>query len=66
MSTHSHLRRRPAPTSDETWLAVRRLALLAAVGLLIARMTGAFDGILVWVVGLAALAAHAASRARQR
>jgi len=66
MSTHTPLRRHPAPTPDETWLAVRRLALLAAVGLLVARMTGTFDGILVWVVGLAALAAHAAARTRQR
>jgi hypothetical protein len=63
MSTHTHPGRRPAPTPEETWLAVRRLALLAVTALLVARLTGAFAGIVLCVVGLAALAAHAAHAA---
>jgi hypothetical protein len=65
MSTHIHPRRRPAPTPEETWAAVRRLALLAATALLVAELTSAFAGILVSVVGLAALAAYAAARPHQ-
>ncbi|HET6447620.1 MAG TPA: hypothetical protein VFG31_00825 [Conexibacter sp.] len=76
MSTHTHDRanrtraarapvrrapRRPAPEPDEVLLALRRLALLAAVALLVALMASAFAGILVCVVGLAVLAAHAAT-----
>ncbi|HEU4703352.1 MAG TPA: hypothetical protein VFS37_12795 [Conexibacter sp.] len=61
MSTHTHPRRRPAPSAEEAWLAVRRLALLAAVALLVAQLASAFAGILVSVVGLAALAAYAAA-----
>jgi hypothetical protein len=61
VSTHSQPRRRPAASADEVWLAVRRLALLAAVALLIAQLTSAFAGIVVSVVGLAALAAYAAA-----
>jgi hypothetical protein len=61
VSTHSQPRRRPAPSADEAWLAVRRLALLAAVALLVAQLTSAFTGIVVSVVGLAALAAYAAA-----
>ena len=65
MSANIHSRRRPAPPAAESWLAVRRLALLAAVSLLVALMTSAFTGIVVCVVGLAGLAAHAAARPRQ-
>jgi hypothetical protein len=61
VSTHTSPRRRPAPSADEAWGAVRRLALLAAVALLVAELTSAFAGILVSVVGLAALAAYAAA-----
>jgi hypothetical protein len=66
MSTHTHPHRRPAPTPEETWLAVRRLALLAAIALLVAELTSAFAGIVVSVAGLAALASYAAARPRQR
>jgi hypothetical protein len=61
MSMHSHPRRRSTPSADEAWLAVRRIALLMAVALLIAQLTSAFAGIVVSVVGLAALAAYAAA-----
>jgi hypothetical protein len=53
------------PADAEAWLAVRRLAILAAVSLLVALMTSAFAGIVTCVVGIAALAAHAAARPRQ-
>jgi hypothetical protein len=62
VSTHSYPRRRPTPSADEEWGAVRRLALLAAVALLVAQLASAFAGILVSVVGLAVMAAYAAAR----
>jgi Flp pilus assembly protein TadB len=61
VSTHTHRRGRPAPSAGEAWPPVRRLALLAAVALLVAELASAFAGILVSVVGLAALAAYAAA-----
>ncbi len=61
MSTHTYPRRRQAPTLDEMRPAVRRLVLLALGALLVARLTGAFAGIVLCVVGLVALAAHAAA-----
>jgi len=57
MSTHVHSGRRPAPTLDETWFALRRLALLFAIALLVAELTSAFAGIVVSVAGLAGMAA---------
>jgi hypothetical protein len=77
MSTHTHgpvprgsltrnarPRQRNAPDPDETRLAVRRLALLAAIALLVALLTSAFAGIVLAVAGLAVLAAHAAAHPR--
>jgi len=61
VSTHTHPRRRPAPSADGVWHPARRLALLAAVALLVAQLASAFAGILVSVVGLAAMAAYAAA-----
>jgi hypothetical protein len=61
VSTHSYPRQRPSPSAGEAWGAVRRLALLAAVALLVAQLASAFAGIVVSVVGLAALAAYAAA-----
>ncbi|HEX7291277.1 MAG TPA: hypothetical protein VF250_09145 [Conexibacter sp.] len=66
MSTHTHHRGRPAPSADAAWPPVRRLALLAAVALLVAELTSAFPGILVGVVGLAVLAAYAAATSDRR
>lgn len=66
MSTHIHSGRRPAPTPDETWFALRRLALLFATALLVAEVSSAFAGIVVCVTGLAGMAAYAAAHPRQR
>jgi len=61
VSTHTHPRRQPPPGADEVWHPVRRLALLGAVALLVAQLASAFAGIVVSVVGLAALAVYAAA-----
>jgi hypothetical protein len=53
-------RREPAPDHDAQ-LAVRRIATLVALALLISLLAGAFAGIVLFVAGLATLAAYAAS-----
>jgi hypothetical protein len=54
--------RRSPPHGAKAWEPIRRLALLLAVALLVAELIGAFAGILLFVVGLTALAAYAAAR----
>ena len=52
---------RLAPHEDDAPAAARRIALLAALALALALVDGAFAGIVLFVAGLAALAAYAAS-----
>jgi hypothetical protein len=55
-------RRSSPPNLAEAWEPLRRLALLLAVALLVGELMGAFAGIVLFVVGLTALAAYAAAR----
>jgi hypothetical protein len=55
-------RREPAPAPDDgAQPAVRRIAALAAFAFALALLTGPFAGIVLFVAGLAALAAYAAT-----
>jgi hypothetical protein len=56
-------RRRKTASSDvpDAREAVRRIATLVALALLISLVVGPFAGIVLFVTGLAALAAHAAA-----
>lgn len=58
---HHPAPRRPALDADALREAVRRLATLATLALLIWLIVGAFAGIVLFVAGLALLAAHAAA-----
>jgi hypothetical protein len=65
---HSRLpRREPVqrPAHDGQ-LAVRRIGILAALALTVALLAGAFAGIVLFVVGLATLAAYAATHPHHR
>jgi hypothetical protein len=53
---------KPAPAAGgDAQLAVRRVATLVALALLLGLVAGPFAGILLFVAGLAALAAYAAA-----
>jgi hypothetical protein len=51
----------PHPTAGDAGLAIRRIATLLALALLISQLASTFAGVLVFVVGLTALAAYAAA-----
>ena len=54
-------RRTAAPAPRDARSAVRRIATLMALAWLVALLSGPFGGILLFVCGLAALAAYAAA-----
>jgi Na+(H+)/acetate symporter ActP len=52
--------------TDDAQLAVRRIGALAALALAVALLAGAFAGIVLFVAGLALLAAYAATHPHHR
>jgi hypothetical protein len=59
--------RNSAPSADDdARSAVKRLLALGALALAVCFIIGAFAGIVLFVAGLAALAAHAAAHSHER